>query len=343
MHHARFQHIAINGIASALPEKGLTLKDFTESFGALEVERIARSTGIEAVRIADGLSTVDLAVGAANSLIDGLKIQKASIDAVVLVTQTPDHCMPASSALLAHRLGLHHDIPAFDLNFGCSGYLYGLFQAAMLISSGGCGCVLVCTSDVISKLLHPDDRHVRMVFGDGATATLVSQGLDGLDLSFQTDGGGENHLRTPITYGADPACSAATGFLQMDGAQVMNFALDRVPVAINQFLAQCQMPSADQLPLLLLHQANQFMLGYLSKKLRIPPERVPVSIRHVGNTGPSSIPLMISQGHPAHSFQQNDVIACGFGVGLSIGVGRLALASTLVIPPINVAGHSAVH
>ncbi|WP_165847948.1 ketoacyl-ACP synthase III [Paraburkholderia lacunae] len=332
--------VSIAAIAASLPREVVAVDSFAARYGRHEVERIARSTGIEAIRVAGGLTTGDLSTAAAHSLCAAIDADPASIDGLVLVTQTPDCAMPATSALIAHRLGLRRDVVAFDLNFGCSGYIYGLYQAALLVAAGGCRRVLVCTGDVITKLLHPDDRHVRLVFGDAATATLIEQGNDAIDFAFSTDGSGMQHLHTPLAYTDDAAHASRTGHLFMDGAQVMSFALEQVPLAVNAFLATHRL-TLDEVPLFLFHQANRFMLHYLARKLGIAPQRMPVSVGAVGNTGPSSIPLTVSLAAAETGWRHQGVLACGFGVGLSVGVARLSLRNTVVAAPVDVGDETA--
>lgn len=333
--NATIEGIRITAIAAALPRAVLHVSSLAERFGAREVARIAHSTGIDAVRVAGNLTTAELGAAAARPMVGALDIDTASIDGLVLVTQTPDCAMPATSALVAQRLGLRRDIVAFDLNFGCSGYIYGLYQASLLIAAGGCRRVLVCTSDVITKLLHPDDRHVRLVFGDAATATLLEQGEDTIDFAFSTDGGGASHLHTPLAWLGDASCAGRIGYLFMDGAQVMSFALEQVPLALDTFLARHGTRRED-VPLFLFHQANRFMLHYLGRKLGIAPHKLPVSVATVGNTGPSSIPLTVSLAAQQTHWRERGVVACGFGVGLSVGVARISLHDTLAIAPIDV-------
>jgi len=338
--NASFAGVSIRAIASALPAQTLCLKDLAGEFGEQEVRRIIRSTGIESVRLAGDLRTSDLCESAALSLFAALQVPADAIDAIVLVTQTPDFVMPATSALLQHRLGLRRDCVAFDINYGCSGYIYGLYQAAMLIAAGGCGRVLVCTGDVISKLLDPRDRNVRMVFGDAAAATLVERGEHSMEFAFQTDGGGYRHLHTPLLYADGPEISAQSGRLYMDGAEIMNFALGSVPPAIDLLLGRLGLHRND-VPLFALHQANSFMLRYLARTLSIPERKVPVQIKDVGNTGPSSIPLAMSIGVDGTDFRQDGVVACGFGVGLSVAVARLPLADVTLLPPVDVTARRA--
>jgi 3-oxoacyl-[acyl-carrier-protein] synthase-3 len=338
--NASLRGVAIHAVAAALPASALSFSELEQSFGALEVKRIARGTGIHSVRVAGALTTGDLCVAAGESLFVKTGVDPSSIDGVVVVTQTPDFAMPATSALVAHRLGLRRDVVAFDVNHGCSGYIYGLYQGAMLVAAGGCRRVLICTGDVITKLLNPDDRHVRLVFGDAATATLIERGGDTLDFSFWTDGTGRRFLNTPMRYGdaigeRGRDKSASWGYLHMDGAGVMNFALERVPQTIGEFLLHHDVGIAE-IPVFLLHQANLFMLEYLAKRLGVAKSKVPVNVGQVGNTGPSSIPLLLTLDATERALAHDGAIACGFGVGLSVGVARLPLANTVMVPPVDV-------
>ncbi len=326
--------LSIRALSSALPSRRLTLDDFSALFGARESVRIAKSTGIDSVRIAGDLTSVDLAAAATHNLFSNADINPNSIDALVLVTQTPDSLMPASSALLAARLRLKKNIAAFDLNFGCSGYIYGLYQAAMLVSAGGCRRVLLCTSDVISKLLRPHHHHVRMVFGDAASATLVEAGSHSFSFSFSTDGKGAAYLNTPLNYLVESSCSAEIGSLFMDGAQVMNFALEKVPAAILGFLEELQI-DVSSVPFFLLHQANAFMLQYLGKNSVSPKNAFLCKWQKPAIPARPRIPVLLSTSPHAQQLCRDNLVTCGFGVGLSIGVAHISLGNTQLIPPVD--------
>ncbi|MGE8061132.1 3-oxoacyl-ACP synthase III family protein [Pseudomonas sp. NPDC089547] len=326
--------VRIVGVTAALPEQRLALADLAGDFGALEVKRIIHSTGIEAVRVAGSLSTGALCAAAARHLLASSGTAAADIDGVVVVTQTPDDLMPGVAVQLQHHLGLSEQCVAFDINYGCSGYIYGLYQAAMLIRAGGCRRVLLCTGDVTRTLLDPADRHVRMVFGDAASATLLEAGEGGIDLLIRSQGGRE-HLYTPWRSMPPEGGSREAGFLHMNGTAIMNFALNGVPPAIEELLLHCGLKLQD-VPMLALHQANGFMLNYLRKLLGVERSRVPVNMRNVGNTGPSSIPLLLATLPAADWRQRENIVLCGFGVGLSLGAARVDLSSTHIYEPVEV-------
>ncbi|WP_264312922.1 3-oxoacyl-ACP synthase III family protein [Pseudomonas putida] len=327
--------VRIAALTAALPEQRLPLVDLAADFGALEVKRIIQSTGIETVRVAGSLRTGDLCAAAARHLLSCSDTRAADIDGIVVVTQTPDDLMPGVAVQLQQRLGLSSECVAFDINYGCSGYVYGLYQAAMLIRSGGCRRVLLCTGDVTTSLLDPADRQVRMVFGDAASATLLEAGEDHIDLLIRSEGSGRDHLYTPWMSRRHQGVSRQAGFLHMNGTAIMNFALNSVPPAINELVHHCGLALED-MSMLALHQANGFMLNYLRKLLGVERDKVPINVREVGNTGPSSIALLLAS-LPAGSWPEREhILLCGFGVGLSLGVARVDLRGTRIFEPVEV-------
>ncbi|MFL9871941.1 3-oxoacyl-ACP synthase III family protein [Paraburkholderia megapolitana] len=327
--------VRVSAITAALPSARLDMASLADEHGALEIRRIIESTGIRAVRVAGDLSTGDLCEAAARHLLAATDVRKESIDAVVVVTQTPDDFMPGAAVGLQARLGLSEECLAFDIDYGCSGYVYGLLQASMLVQAG-CRSVLLCTGDVTTKLLKPGDRHVQMVFGDAASASLIEAGDGRIDFACRTDGSGAGHLRTPLDYANSSHGSAQVGHLHMSGNEVMNFALTRVPPLIDQLLAHCGIDKT-ALDLVALHQANQFMLRYLRKIMKLSEAQTPIGLSEVGNTGPSSIPLLLAGGHGLAGRARKESLLCGFGIGLSLAAARLDLSATRLIAPVNVA------
>jgi len=317
--------INVAGISVAVPKNELQLMSLGQQFGEKEVKRIMMSTGVESVRIApESVKASDMCLAAAEGLIRKLHVDRSDIDAIVFVSQTPDYRMPATSAILQHRLGLNKKALAFDINYGCSAYIYGLFQASMLINAGGCSKVLVCAGDTITRFLDPNDQKVRLVFGDAGSATLVEKGNHSASFSIMTDGLGYDRLIIDKKDGQDD-------YLFMDGSAIMEFALREVPPIFNDVIQQLSWDK-DDVGLVALHQANQFMVDYLRKKLKLPKEKVPVAVKHYGNTGPASIPLVLC--HTVDQFSQSQkekVVLSGFGVGLSWGAVGLSLENTAML------------
>ena len=191
------KHAALGPIAIHLPERVETNEQLQEEFPAWDMKLIAEKTGIMSRHIAapDECSS-DLAVKAAQKLFDTHDIDPASIDFLLFCTQTPDYPLPTTACLLQDRLGLRTTIGAIDFNLGCSGFVYGLSLADGLIRSGSVKRVLLITAETYSKYIHPTDRSLRTIFGDGAAATLIDaadrQSLSAFE--FGTDGSGADTL-----------------------------------------------------------------------------------------------------------------------------------------------------
>ncbi len=343
-----FSKPVIKGIACAFPQKVLDLTTLSPQYGIDEIKRIIASTGIEKIRVAsENQCTSDLCAAAAEELFLKLEIDPNTVDGIIFVSQTPDYKMPATSAILQYRLGLPTTAVAFDINYGCSGFVYGLYQASMLISSGGCKRVLVCVGDISTRLVHPEDRSVRMVFGDAGSATLVEKGEGNIHFNLRTDGSGAEHLiipaggsrlplneETSIPYKTDDGNVRNKETVYMNGMEIMSFALREIPPMINELLSQVGWKK-EEVGTYALHQANKFMLDYLRKKMKLTKNSVPIAVSAVGNTGPASIPLMLSQMHESlrKENQLEKVICCGFGVGLSWAACSLDLSSTIILDP----------
>ena len=324
--------IQLNGlklaaVSTVVPKFELKISDFYEQFGEKGIERIALSTGIRSVRIAEkGVNASTLCQRAAEYLFDRTGISREAIDAIVFISQTPDYKMPATSCVLQDRLKLKLSVVAFDINYGCSGYIYGLYQAALLIASKSAQKVLVCTGDVMSRYLHPNDLKVRLVLGDAGSATIVEAGEDVWAFNIYTDGSGYDKLIIPKNT------NMKDGYLQMDGAAIMEFALREVSSSFNNVLEQKNW-SCNDVQHAVLHQPNEFMLNYLRKKMRLTKEQLPIAVKNYGNTGPASIPLTLCD-HYAGVENLGKAVFSGFGVGLSWGSIALNLQGTKMFKPI---------
>jgi 3-oxoacyl-[acyl-carrier-protein] synthase-3 len=314
--------LSLKAISTILPKKKLDFAKLYNLFGETEVKRIVDSTGISSVRIAENsVKTSDLCARAAENLFSTLNINKAEIDAVVFVSQTPDFVMPATSAHLQEKLRLKNNIVAFDINYGCSGYVYGLYQAAILIASGGCKKVLLLAGDTITNFLNPKDHKVRLVLGDAGSASLIEKGDDEFSFILKTDGGGSDFLKIENSQ----------SYLFMNGAEVMSFALREVPKVVEELLIFKQWRK-EEVDNYIMHQANTFMLNYLRKKLRLAKSIMPIAVENVGNTGPTSIPLTLTLTANGVNPDFKKVVLCGFGAGLSWAAVGLDLSNTIILP-----------
>ncbi|MFH0725710.1 MAG: ketoacyl-ACP synthase III [Pseudomonadota bacterium] len=339
----------IQAIEYYLPEAVLTNDQLTTAYPDWSVEKIGKKTGVYARHIAGEKECAsDLAVKAARKLIHATGISADRIEYLLFCTQSPDYYLPTSACLIQDRLGLGTHVGALDFNLGCSGYIYGLSIAKGLVESGQAHTILLLTAETYSKYIHPEDRSVRTIFGDAATATLIVGEDDNERESesaigpfvFGTDGAGAENLIVPVggqrypdlaSYlDANPSsqCAEIPGnYLCMNGSAIFNFTLQVVPRCLDQLLKKCgkEMGEIDRF---IFHQANKFMLEHLRQKLKIPKEKYYLNIADFGNTVSCSIPIALRQAQmdrwlrPGHL-----VMLVGFGVGYSWGGTLVRLAS----------------
>jgi 3-oxoacyl-[acyl-carrier-protein] synthase-3 len=233
------------------------------------------------------------------------------------------------------QLGLRESCGALDFNLGCSGFIYGLGLAKGLIESGQARQVLLVTADTYTKFIHPQDRSVRTLFGDAAAATLVGAVTSEEDqigpFVYGTDGkGGANlivptgGLRRQVVENAELEIDTAgnkrtVNNLYMNGPEIFNFTLRVVPQTVSELLRIAGKRSED-IDCFVFHQANEYMLEHLRKKLLIPSERFCVSLRDCGNTVSSSIPIALHALEREKRLKRGGlVMLVGFGVGYSWG------------------------
>jgi len=332
--------IKICGIASAVPESTRSFADGVKVFGEENVAKIAGSTGVQKRHIASSLCASDLCFAAAERLLEEATCNRDSIDALVFVSQTPDYILPATSCSLHHRLNLSKACATFDLNLGCSGYVYGLWVVSNLIASGSVKKALLLAGDTITRLTSPLDRSVALLFGDAGTATLLKKDKNEDIITFVlgTDGAGEDNLivpaggfRQPLTEsnmkrtGREGGNVRSDAELFMNGAEIFSFTLDVVPSLVKRLLAESDW-NVDDVDAFVMHQANRFMLQYLSKRMKLPKDKVVFAMENYGNTSLASIPLAMTTCLADRlKAERLRLLLAGFGVGYSWGGGHLCL------------------
>ncbi|MFV3076224.1 3-oxoacyl-ACP synthase III family protein [Niveispirillum fermenti] len=316
MAQARIHAIALRGIVSALPTTVEGEAEMAARFGADQARRIAAATGIRQRHIIGPDQCMsDLAVPAAHALLADLGWLAGTIDLLITVTQTPDHPLPATACLLQQRLGLGRHCAAFDVGLGCSGYVYGLWLAASLLSGMGRGRCLLVAGDTTSRTLDRDDRSVAPLFGDAASVTALEfdPGAGMLTIDAGTDGTGAPYLIQPGGGARRPD----GGKLFMDGTQVFAFTLREVPKAIAATLAaaDCDIRMMDHV---VLHQANEMMVRRLGQKIGADTGQMVMALADRGNTSSASIPLAICDTlGPSLRSDRRHLLLSGFGVGWS--------------------------
>ena len=306
-------------IASYVPERVIDNDEIIARFG-FERAFLDDKLGIARRHIArSDESVADMAVAAASELLKRGQVDAKDIDLVVLCTQNPDYRLPTTADIVQHRLGLPTSVAAFDINQGCSGYVYGLSVAKAMMLANRWRNGLLITSEAYSKVLDPNDRNTVPLFGDGATATLLRAGGPGRigAFTFGSDGGGAEELivRAGGSRHPDLKCSG-DGALRMNGRAIFNFMMSRVPDDIRACLAANTLNKED-VDLFLFHQASRFMVESLGQALKLPREKVPVEIAETGNTVSSTLPMLIETIGGLNALAGKTVLLSGFGVGLS--------------------------
>jgi len=306
----------IEKIRTFFPAKKLGNEELCSLFPEWTPEKILQKTGISSRFIAGPDETAgDMAFAAAGELLE--TTDRSAVDFLILCTQTPDYLLPPTSCLLQDRLKLPKHTGAFDMNLGCSGYIYGLAVASSLLQAGMATRLLLLNADTYSKLLAPEDKGTRAVFGDAGAATLCSAASKNRlhSFVFGTDGSGADQLI--MKWGGMREQQGKSGSLHMNGPEVFNFTIQAVPPLITQVLAKAQL-SIDQIDFFVFHQANTFMLEHLRRKIGIPAEKFILCLEQYGNTVSATVPIALEQMRRDDRIRPGqNILLAGFGVGLS--------------------------
>jgi 3-oxoacyl-[acyl-carrier-protein] synthase-3 len=240
-------------------------------------------------------------------------IEGQDLDYVIVATCTPDYQLPSTAALVGAQLGAP-GVAAFDMNAACSGFLYGLSQATALIDAGLARRVLVCGADVLSRVTDPNDPKTSAIFGDGAGAAVVEQ-VEGQSrigpFRLHADGSQPELLYIP----------PETGFIHMEGREVYKRAVEGMSASVRKILLAAGV-TADDVDLLVAHQANARILRAVGERLGLPTEKLMTNIARLGNTSAASIPLALADAVSAGRLSDGDIVVLtAFGAGFTWGAG----------------------
>ncbi|HEY6773801.1 MAG TPA: ketoacyl-ACP synthase III [Oxalicibacterium sp.] len=323
------KNVRFAGMASCVPKRIVSnLTDCKPQIRA-ERERLVRNIGIETRRMAPEWQCFsDLALEATEKLLDSLQWRKDEIDALIVVTQSPDYPIPATAIILQDRLGLPHTTVAFDVNLGCSAYPFGIHLLGSMISAGGIKKGLLLVGDRSATLTDP-------IFSDAATATALEfdESASPMYFDLNSDGSGYRAIMLPVGGQREPIgiqhlvpfredendhWRRATD-LVLDGPAVLSFSTQRVPPAVEKLLAYAG-ASKDEVDYFVFHQANRMINETIRKKLGLPVEKVPSTLRDFGNSSGASLPVtMTARINKELEAGRKRVVLSGFGIGLSWG------------------------
>ncbi len=293
-----------------LPKNVENNKIFKKNNPSVNIDRIKAKTGINNRYISSDKETViDISVKAINKILK--KFPKNKIDFVILVSQTSNFRIPTSACIIQNRLNLRKDIIAFDINLGCSGFIYALRMASSLIESKEVNNGIIVCADTYTKHISKTNTACRPIFSDAAAATLISKNKKNNIGPFElgADGSGADAL----------LLSSETNEIVMNGAKVLTFAMDVVPNNVEALLKKIKI-NRNKIDKFIFHQASKYILDNINRRLSLKKDKTFENYGKVGNTISASIPIALKDACTKKKiFNNNKIVIAGYGVGLSWG------------------------
>ena len=329
-----FNGIAIKGIACAVSTNWVSIESLKNGDNDATLDKFVKTTSVQGhYECGPRQTAADLACVAARRILEQKSISSADIGVLVYVTQYPDYRVPSTACVLQDRLGLGKDCIAFDVNLGCSGFVYGLNIVASLMQSGNARYGLLLAGDTPSKGVRSDNS--RNLFGDASSATLLvkEDGASPMTIASRTDGAGYKAILRPYGYSKHPERPDKEGVF--DEIAVFNFAINEAPALINELLEAKGM-TPENFDCMALHQANMMIMKQIVRRTHFDKEKVIYSIDRYANTSAASIPLCFVK-----KYGEEDgaaivkALICGYGVGLSWAAGIIDLDTSCVLPIIE--------
>lgn len=349
----KFNGIGITAMAGAVPSHVIENLKYTEFFPEDQVKEVVDKVGVLQRRFADAETcSSDLCFAAAQKLFFDNNIDRSEIDLLIFISQTQDYRMPATACTLQHRLGLNNSCIAFDVNLGCSAFIYGMSIAYSMMQTGTIRKALILDGETRSKVYGPRDRRSAFIFGDGGIAALVecNERFGETTLSLNTDGsranlimikaGGYRHPSTPETlkervvdeYGN--MRSEEQGY--MKGGDVFNFVIREIPRDIKRTIAEAG-KTVEDIDYFCFHQANNFINAFIAKKMKLDVNKIPHTIEKFGNTSSVSVPLTIVSELKDKMKGEKTLMMSAFGVGMTWATGIVSFVDTRISDIIEVA------
>lgn len=349
----QFKNKKITGILTVLPSREVLFEDEmgNYNFSAAKSLKLKMAMGYNKHRIVEeGVCVSDLCCYGLEYLFQQGKLKREDIDALILVTQSPDYFMPPTSNVIQGRMDLKHDMVCMDINQGCAGFILGLIQAFMLLEQSAIRKVVLLNADVLSRKVSKRDRNSNPLIGDGASITLIERSEENETIwgAIKMDGSRADALMIPAGGFRKPSTSETAEMhedtngnfrsldnLVMKGDEVFNFVQVEVPPMINELLKRAAVEK-ESVDYYMFHQPNRFMLQKLADKLEIPRDKMPNNIvENFGNSSGVTIPTNITF-NLGDKLEKQEMQLClsGFGVGLTwaallLRVGNLNFCQTI--------------
>jgi 3-oxoacyl-[acyl-carrier-protein] synthase III len=303
-----------------LPERIID-NQYLSQIAGIDMYFLESKVGISKRHIAGiNETTSDMAVKAAAGLFEKNYINPEEIDLLIVCTQNPDYRLPTTACIVQDKLKLKTTCIAFDINLGCSGFIYSMAVAGNFLKTGMAKSALLIMADQYSRIIDYNDKNTASLFGDAASAILIGPSADSegvIDISFGTDGSNFDKL---IAFNSgvkkDPDKPKT---IYMDGREIFKFSVQVVPASVNEMLLKHSLKISD-IKYFIFHQANRYMLGEIQKRLGISDNQMIIDLENYGNTVSSTIPIVYKNILDKNILKDDDnIIFCGFGVGLSWG------------------------
>jgi 3-oxoacyl-[acyl-carrier-protein] synthase-3 len=341
----QYNNIKVSGIQSVVPKKIVKTESYISQFGEEEVSKFMQMTGIKETRITEEFQTAsDMGYTAAELLIAKKCINKEDIGALIFGTTCADYRRPGTSFIVHKRLGLPVDCAVFDINLGCSAFVYGLQTTASLMQNSNINKAILILGDTASKTTYPKDKASIMLIGECSVAILLEkeENTSPIVSILRSDGNGYRYLIVPgggyrnLNASRDPeiyhdGVERTLHHSVMQGTSVFTFTISDIPKLLKDFFAYTQ-TSIDDFDCFAFHQANRLILQQIARKLKIPVDKMPLTLGKFGNTSGASAALTLCD---RFGSSENDIIntlVCGFGVGLSWGAFSVKLNTNDILP-----------
>lgn len=343
-----YNNIKISGISCVVPKNIVPTESYKDTFGDEEVEKFMQMTGITQTRRTEEHQTAsDMGVAAAKHLLKKKNIDPKDIKALVFGTHSPDYRRPASAFVIQKQLGISTEAAVFDISLGCSATVYGLQVVASMMANSDIDRALLIVGDTAGKTTNPKDRASIMLIGESTIAILLEKTEEEVKMTslMRSDGDGYRYLIVPaggyrnlnaenvpeICHDGNPR-SLHNSFMQ--GTSVFTFTISDVPKAIKDYLSITE-TTVEDYDCFAFHQANLLILKQIAKKLKIPLEKMPLTLHKYGNTSGASQILTLCETYGNSEKQDINVMLIGFGVGISWGVTAVKVNTSDIFPIIE--------
>lgn len=342
-----YKNIRVAGIACTVPSNEVKTESYKPVFGEEEVEKFMEMTGVRASRRTSEYQTCsDLGYRAASELLSKKKINPNEIGAIIFASHSPDYRRPSTAFVLQHRLGLPKEAVCYDISLGCSSLVVGMQTVASIMNSGDVKKALLFVGDTAGKSVYPSDRSSAMLFGEAGAVMLFEKTDnedDSLKALIRSDGSGYKYMIVPgggyrnlhaseevvICEDGNPR-TLMNSFIQ--GTSVFTFTIFDVPKLIKDFFAKTE-TTPESYDCFAFHQANLYILKQIAKKTKIDFEKMPITLDRYGNTsGASAIVSLCDKYGSLNVDQKIKVMACGFGIGISLGATSFEINVNDILP-----------